>query len=506
MSIIALGHTVSEAFLKDYRNWWYRKYMIEKYWKEKSEAEKKARIEALQEKSPIPEPLRWIPGVITALDDAQDVLISALYLGKLVVETIPNPIAKTIGIALTASDVSNVAVAAMGRAMMPLSRKGRLRQELGEIGTNVKDLEKYGREFMESDFSNRQRLGFGLQSAQALDTIAGSGMVLGNWMGLISEFQYAVIKDLMVGAKTGYTAINYGIRRVLGGDKMLSHQQIHNYYRGVERPVYTETEKVLEKFRHNWRDMLRDTFYGVLKGFGLKPRKSPPIMTFSEQCYNFLWQAPLLWRVSPWLQYEELEMLLMAQSCASIEVTKYPVSSFEMNRINNTTNSLCPMPSFPPYYADSRRILEEMGYNLDIENMHPPSTVEYPCIEDFSVECIENMSQIIAGIRNTLEVHPLGIDYAAMWSWYFLNVGAAMIEWQCDFNLRSLVGQEREIASAVLLTEYDIALGPEHNEYDILPWLTKTLQFADLGGRRMPSSKDFLDAGASLGYNIVNRW
>lgn len=58
----------------------------------------------------LPEPLRWIPGLINKLDDAQDLLFTALVLARPLLRKLPAWLLPGLGWLLLANDILNLFV------------------------------------------------------------------------------------------------------------------------------------------------------------------------------------------------------------------------------------------------------------------------------------------------------------------------------------------------------------------------------------------------------------
>lgn len=140
--------------------------------------------------STVPESLKWIPPVITKLDDAQDILTTALWLGKPLLRKLPSKFIPFVGWALLASDIVNTINFLLGSAMTP----GLQKPELHKRYRNVK-LSKGRATLRAIEFFRpagwRRKLGDVLQAAQASETITGIGLTLGSIMGCMSELFWA---------------------------------------------------------------------------------------------------------------------------------------------------------------------------------------------------------------------------------------------------------------------------------------------------------------------------
>ena len=148
---------------------------------------KKERIKRmLSKKSPVPEALQWIPPLINKIDDAQDILTTALWLAKPLIKKLPTRFIPFVGWALAVNDIANLSTLILGFAMTP----GLIKPNIHKITKGTKYSKKYGAlkvgKFLEPG-GWRTKLGNYLQAAQAAETITGIGLTLGAVMGCLSD-------------------------------------------------------------------------------------------------------------------------------------------------------------------------------------------------------------------------------------------------------------------------------------------------------------------------------
>lgn len=142
------------------------------------------------ETSTIPEPLRWIPTAINYLDDAQDLLFTALVLSKPLLRRLPARLIPGLGWILTANDLLNAMTAVLGSAVTGKSGKPE--------SANVLELMFGGREKRLSRVANFMGKtpwgGFLLQAGQAMESLTGYGISLGAIMGALTDTIWAPIR------------------------------------------------------------------------------------------------------------------------------------------------------------------------------------------------------------------------------------------------------------------------------------------------------------------------
>lgn len=134
----------------------------------------------------LPEPLRWIPNALNKLDDAQDLLFTALALSIPLVKRLPAFFLRALTPFVLLNDLLNLLTCLLGLAMggaitKPNARRAWIRQR--SVG---RSLIARGPEF----FSKFPWLGFLLQAPQALQTLTGYGLNLGTMMGFITDLMW----------------------------------------------------------------------------------------------------------------------------------------------------------------------------------------------------------------------------------------------------------------------------------------------------------------------------
>lgn len=155
-----------------------------------------ARMKTAQ--SPVPDPLKWIPSVITKLDDAQDLLNTALVLAKPLIRRLPARFIPYVGWLLLVNDVLNFATFVMGTALGGRASKKVFLDQLSRITPG-----RTGSLKRVSDFLNRTNwFGFGIQAGQAIETLTGYGLQLGALMGLVSDATWLGVRTLLSGPQT----------------------------------------------------------------------------------------------------------------------------------------------------------------------------------------------------------------------------------------------------------------------------------------------------------------
>lgn len=143
--------------------------------------------------SPIPEPLRWIPDVINAIDDAQDILYTAAYLARPLLKRIPGRFIPYVGWGLLAMDIANLINSLLAMGMTPCLIKPSFIKDVKHLHAKAINPTSVFNAFV-AQSSWRRHLGALLQGLQAAYTIFDRGMVLGGIMGMMSDAVWSSIQ------------------------------------------------------------------------------------------------------------------------------------------------------------------------------------------------------------------------------------------------------------------------------------------------------------------------
>lgn len=153
---------------------------------------KRARImRMMTKKSPVPETIQWVPPVINKIDDAQDILTTALWLAKPLIRRLPTRIIPYVGWALLVNDIMNIITWTLATSMTP----GMTKPDMYKKVKNYKLSKRYGalrvEEFLRPSGWKR-KIGDLLQAAQVPQSIIGIGIALGAIMGTLSDSTWAM--------------------------------------------------------------------------------------------------------------------------------------------------------------------------------------------------------------------------------------------------------------------------------------------------------------------------
>lgn len=141
--------------------------------------------------SPLPDAVKWIPDWINFLDDAQDLIITALALGKLFIPKLLGRALPLVGTVLTASNALNLVNSFLGAA----TGTGFAKRDILETMKRFK-LDRASRIAAGSSFLSKRLnwVPFVLQAGQVLYNATGWGLQLGTIFGAISDTVYATFK------------------------------------------------------------------------------------------------------------------------------------------------------------------------------------------------------------------------------------------------------------------------------------------------------------------------
>ena len=136
--------------------------------------------------SPVPSIFNWIPGVITYIDDAQDLLYTAAVLAKPLIRRVGLRFIPYIGWGLLLMDIMNIVTKLLALAMTPGLTKPCLRKTIAKYKKIKKLPLSLFRDFL-APGGWRRGLAFALQAPQAMVTLTGYGLQLGTIMGSLSD-------------------------------------------------------------------------------------------------------------------------------------------------------------------------------------------------------------------------------------------------------------------------------------------------------------------------------
>lgn len=157
---------------------------------EDKELRQKRVTRMLTSNSPMPEPLRWIPSVINAIDDVEDLMTTALVLGRPLLKRLPSRFVPVVGWVLLIGDLVNLTTGLLG-----LVSGGRGGKRVLKNATQFYGKKKLIPTKRAASFFNRVPvLGSVLQAAQVAENLTGFGLRLGGIMGLLNDSFWGAVR------------------------------------------------------------------------------------------------------------------------------------------------------------------------------------------------------------------------------------------------------------------------------------------------------------------------
>lgn len=141
-------------------------------------------------RGPLPEALDWVPPLITALDDAQDLLYVGLVLAKPLLKRLPARFIPGLGWVLFANDVVNLTTLVLGLLSGGTAIKRSTLDALDILNSNRVRRINNVRNFLQ----RTNWLGFALQAGQVSQTLTGYGISLGALMSCISDSVWSLVR------------------------------------------------------------------------------------------------------------------------------------------------------------------------------------------------------------------------------------------------------------------------------------------------------------------------
>ena len=146
-------------------------------------------------KSPLAENLKWIPQLITKLDNAQDLLYTAAFLAKPLLRRIGLRFIPYVGWGLLALDAIDITNSLLSMATTPrIPKRAILRCDRVVCMGKKMSVEKFQKFTQKAGL--RGKIGFALQASQAAETLTGYGLSLGAIMGFMTDSIWGLVRAL----------------------------------------------------------------------------------------------------------------------------------------------------------------------------------------------------------------------------------------------------------------------------------------------------------------------
>lgn len=445
--------------------------------------------------SHVPEQLRWIPVIINMLDDAQDILITALYLARpLLRKLITKPI-PVVGWALTANDLLNLSTMALGSAMTPGLRKTDVlfMESLNKL--KLKNPQKYA-EYIKMKGGFRSRLSFVIQGLQASDTLTGYGLQLGGIMGALSDVTWATLGFMWNTIKP------YGITEEEGR----LYQMKESYAEAV-----AASQKLIDQTVRSgsmlWDDLRALTGLRSPEGWeyetaeyeGLDPFFGEERSEKEFKAERMLLQFPQLPNFAHWLHDEDLIKIIAAQRVATGIFYDMPVS---LNDRRADIITMLPFPTAKPVNPESRQALKDSG--IDIANAIPAVKVpqNYPTVGHVIDAAFEQQESFERTLRAKADQNP------KLWSIVYRlwrEAGLEVLEKTLGLTEEKDLGFPSYILVPAMLADYNLQLVPPYTDDDLRVWWLGAQREADVSGRDYPHRPDWINSALKNGLKWQNK-
>jgi hypothetical protein len=162
-----------------------------------AELKKKKRERYIRIKqSPSPPAQQKLTQILTYIDDTEDILSTALWLGRFAIRRIAPRFIPVVGWALLATDVMTLAQKMF--SILPAGRAAK--RGLGEVLDGNSYTKRSRIRSVERFMRRKAGIGVFLEAAQAMETITGFGLSLGGIMGVLTDSVWGAIRSFQ-GAK-----------------------------------------------------------------------------------------------------------------------------------------------------------------------------------------------------------------------------------------------------------------------------------------------------------------
>lgn len=159
--------------------------------------ERVIRLQKAAEEADKPELLETIDKILTHIDDAEDLVSTALNLGRLLAPKLLTRFIPVVGWVLLAVDIANLLTSVL--SLVPAGRRAKRRtiRDLKSLFTNKKARVELVNEFL------KRKWGFGatIEALQAVEFLTGYGLSLGGIYGTLEDLAWNVIKSAVDSGK-----------------------------------------------------------------------------------------------------------------------------------------------------------------------------------------------------------------------------------------------------------------------------------------------------------------
>lgn len=445
--------------------------------------------------SHVPEQLRWIPAIINILDDAQDMLITALYLARPFLKKVFTRPIPVVGWALTANDLLNLSTNALAGAMTPGLIKPSVLYSNPLNDLKIKGAERYNA-YIKSKVGFRSRLSFALQGLQVSDTLTGYGLQLGGVMGALSDTTWATLGFMWDTIKP------YGITEEEGR----LYQMGRSYLEATEASQNL-VDQVSKAGTNLWDDLTSligleipyETEEAPVIYEGLNDFFGEDRSTKEFKAMRMLLQFPQLPNFAHWLQDDDLIKIIAAQRIATGIFYDIPAT---LNDKRADIITMLPFPIAKPANPVSRQALKDSG--IDIANAIPAvkTPQKHPTVGHVMDAAFEKQESFERTLRSRADRNP------KLWSIIYnlwREAGYEILEKTLGLTESKDLEYPSFILVPAMLADYNLQLTPPYTDDDLRVWWLGAQREADVSGRDYPRRQDWINSALKNNLKWQNK-
>ena len=442
--------------------------------------------------SAVPESLRWMPVAINYLDDAQDMLVTALSLAMPILKRVVKAPIPGVGWAFIASDVMNMVTNTLGTAMTPGMQKIQAINADPKLRSKIKNPGAYYAKIMARG-GWRTKLSFVAQGLQASDTLTGYGLQLGGIMGGLSDTNWATMKFLwemmkplqfgdeekgILERKKAYKDATRAAKGIVDGS-IKTVEKLWN-----DAKALLEMIKTKQKIEPGWEPEDTDALFGT--------ERSP----IEKKALRVLLQFPQLANIIHILDDEDVINIIIAQRLAISVMADQPAP---LNEERAEIINMLPFPTAIPVNPVSVEVLRDAGIRIEDSIPALDMSHTYPTIGHAIDEAFEKQDYLEKEIRKRAERDPE--TWYRVWD-IWREGGFETLERLTPFKESEDLTYDSNIISAAMLADYNVALEWPYTDHDLQVWWLGAIREAEVSGRDYPGEEDWINS--ALKNNL--RW
>lgn len=415
-----------------------------------------------KKEGPVPEALRWIPAVINYIDDAQDILITALNVAKPLLKFAPKPVQIAANWLLKASDKMDLATQTLAKAMTPLG----IKHKLGKDTKHGKEISKDKLDRLK-DFQKkhgwRDKLGAILQGLQASDTLTGYGLQIGAIMGAISDIQWATIKGMAA-----------DFNELLSGGDLRYAAESRKAHDAQEKAGWDLVNAVVKTGKDFWNDATR--LFGYSRS------------TLEDKAARVLLQNNQLANIVHGLSDDDIITIITATRVATSILSKniQPGLDYRTDAV-----IILPFPVCFPTNAVSVETLKSEG--IDPYNTEPCISMHqgWPTLGWAMDDGIEAQPQLEAELRSRADKNP--DKWGHVYNLWF-EAGQESFDTLTGVNMDSYTEFGDIMKIALSMDDDNFMLVPPYTNQHLELLLLSAAKEAEMKGYFLPTENDWIAA------------